>query len=111
MGFQHPHQQAHKKAGMAKALASPNTPAHLKPHLQNALGIGAHPMMDPDENEEGMETTASMGGQIGRSVDPNVSVYKNGPMQKKPAKVAKPAKVKAAPKAMKKPKKNMLYGA
>lgn len=33
-GFQRPEMQEHKLAGMKAAAASPNTPDHLKPHLQ-----------------------------------------------------------------------------
>jgi hypothetical protein len=35
MSFGHPSQQSHKLAGFAKAAKSPNTPAHLRSHLQN----------------------------------------------------------------------------
>lgn len=35
MSFGHPSQQSHKLAGFAKAAKSPNTPAHLRTHLQN----------------------------------------------------------------------------
>ena len=37
MSFSHPSQHAHKLAGMAKAAASPNTPAHLRQHLQQRV--------------------------------------------------------------------------
>lgn len=33
MGFEHPQQREHRLKGLAAALKSPNTPAHLKPHL------------------------------------------------------------------------------
>lgn len=66
MGFQHPHQQAHKLAGMAAAAASRNTPSHLKPHLEKAAMIkkhgqpitGAKPQMKPKLPTPGPGTTA-----------------------------------------------------
>lgn len=41
MGFEHPSMQAHKLRGMAKAAQSPNTPAHLRAHLQKKVGTMA----------------------------------------------------------------------
>jgi len=35
--FGHPSQDRHKLQGMAKAAASPKTPAHLRPHIQKRL--------------------------------------------------------------------------
>lgn len=37
MGFQHQQQQDHKMRGIQKAIHSPRTPAHLKPHLRAKL--------------------------------------------------------------------------
>jgi hypothetical protein len=37
MGFQHSQQTAHKIRGITQAIASPDTPAHLKPHLRQKL--------------------------------------------------------------------------
>jgi hypothetical protein len=40
MNFRHPDMKQHMMRGVQKALASPNTPAHLKPHLQKRLSGG-----------------------------------------------------------------------
>lgn len=36
--FGHPAQHGHMVSGLKNAIASPKTPAHLKPHLQKQLG-------------------------------------------------------------------------
>src|SRR4051812_47146220 len=45
MAFGHPAQHQHMVSGLQKAIASPNTPAHLKPHLHKRLQ--EHTMKQP----------------------------------------------------------------
>jgi hypothetical protein len=44
MAFGHPSQQDHMMSGIRRAISSPRTPVHLKPHLQKRLGGGASTM-------------------------------------------------------------------
>jgi hypothetical protein len=44
MAFGDPFQQQHMMTGVQRAMASPNTPAHLRPHLQARLGGTMQPM-------------------------------------------------------------------
>ena len=39
--FGHPSQHGHMMSGVERAVASPKTPAHLKPHLQKRLAGGS----------------------------------------------------------------------
>jgi len=89
MGFQHDFQRQHKLDGLSKAIHSPRTPAHLKPHLRAKL------------KEHSMAQSPKAGFNPKTAAKPEMQ---SGIGKKGPGSSQAESQVKAAPAPFKNPK-------